>query len=101
MNRVQSPLPISSIQERFERYHRDHPEVFACLVHLAYEVKGKGFRHYGIKSLFERVRWHFQIEQGLEEFKLNNNYHSRYARLIIQEFPDLDGFFELRDLQAP
>lgn len=88
-------------QERFEDFHEAHPEVFRFLVNTCYELQRKGFKHYGIKGLWERARWHFQVEKDLgEEFKLNNNYHSRYARLIISEYPDLDGFFELRELRS-
>jgi hypothetical protein len=91
-----------TIQERFEAFHKAHPEVYAYLLALCFELRGKGREHYGIKSLWERVRWHFQVEKQLgEEFKLNNNFHSRYVRLILRDYPELDGFFELRVLKAP
>jgi len=32
------------------------------------------------------------------EWKLNNNYTSRYARLIMEQEPDLEGFFVTRGL---
>jgi hypothetical protein len=35
-----------------------------------------------------------------DDFKLNNNYHSRYARLIMEREPGLDGFFETRGLRS-
>lgn len=88
------------IQARFEAFDRDHPEVYEKIVSLIRQLQRRGFQRYGIKSLFEQVRWHFRVERGDEEFKLNNNYHSRYARKIIREHPDLDGFFELRELKA-
>jgi len=89
-----------SIQQRFERFHKKHPEVLTYLVALCYELRRRGWQHYGIRSLWERTRWHFQVEKELgAEFKLNDHYHSRYARLILKEHPDLEGFFELRELQ--
>jgi hypothetical protein len=98
----QQMLPFDrTIQEAFDRFHGDHPEVETYLIALAYELRGKGYRRYGISALWERLRWHFQIEVGLgEDFKLNNNFRSRYARKIMQERPDLDGFFEIRELRA-
>ena len=98
----QAMLPFDqTIQEAFERFHNEHPEVETYLIALAYEVQRKGYRRYGIGALWERLRWHFQIEVGLgEDFKLNNNFRSRYARKIMQERPDLDGFFEIRELRA-
>lgn len=89
------------IQEAFEAFDRAHPEVYEYLVRLAFEAYDRGFRHYGIGALWERMRWHFQIEKGMdEEFKLNNNFRSRYARKIIAEHPVLEDFFELRCLRA-
>lgn len=97
----QMNLTEASIQTRFEAFHQKHPEVYKTLVRLAFELKARGFRRYGLKSLFERVRWHFQVDLDLgEDWKINNNYSSRYARKLMAEFPELDGFFELRELKA-
>lgn len=97
LNGKQKP---ATIQERFEEFNREHPEVYTYLIALVYEVLRKGYSHYGIRTLWERMRWHFHIEKGDNEFKLNDHFHSRYARKIMAEHPDLDGFFELRELKA-
>jgi hypothetical protein len=90
-----------TIQERFNEYDHCHPEVYKYLVSLCFELKSKRFRRYGIRSLWERVRWHFQVEKEMgEDFKLNDHFHSRYVRKIIAEYPEFDGFFELRKLRA-
>jgi hypothetical protein len=98
----QPDLPFDrTIQERFEEFHAAHPEVYTYLLALAREVRHKGYKRYGIGALWERLRWHFQIEEALgEDFKLNNDFRSRYARKLMQEQPELDGFFEIRELQA-
>ena len=90
-----------TIQQSFEDFDAAHPEVYEYLVRLVFEVRSRGFKHYGIGALWERMRWHFQIERDMEEdFKLNNNYRSRYVRKIIAQYPDLEDFFELRILRA-
>lgn len=90
-----------TIQEAFEEFDRLHPEVCTYLVALAFELYRKGWTHYGIGALWERMRWHFWIELDLgEDFKLNNNYRSRYARKIMTEHEELAGFFEVRELKA-
>jgi hypothetical protein len=98
------PMPPGfgqTIQERFEAFHKGHPEVYSYLLGLCFELRGKGFERYGIRSLWERVRWHFQVEKDLgADFKLNDHFHSRYARRIVENHPELDGFFELRELRA-
>ena len=89
------------IQERFEKFHSENPEVYRLLVKFAREAKAAGRKHYGMKSLFERLRWHVDIElKGEHEFKLNNNYTSRYARRIRDLEFDLRDFFETRELKA-
>lgn len=95
------PTPLT-IQEQFERFHALHPDVYPLLVRFAREVKATGRKQYGIGALFERLRWHTYIEQGVadEHWKLPNNYRSRYARLIMQQEPDLDGFFVLHQLRT-
>lgn len=94
----------ASYQAQFEAFHRRHPQVFAYLTELCFELRKKGWRHYGIKTLWERTRWHFHLEkdpQFGDPFWLNNNFHSRYARLIVQQHPELKQFFEFRELRAP
>jgi len=96
----QMSLVDHSIQTRFEVFDREHPGVYQRLVHLAFDLKERGFKRCGMKFLFERVRWFYWVERGDADFKLNNNFHSRYARKIMAEFPELEGFFEVRELKA-
>jgi hypothetical protein len=96
----QMSLAYFSIQARFEDFDRKHPEVCRRLVRLAFELKERGFKRCGMKFLFERLRWFYWVERGDADFKLNNDFHSRYARKIMAEFPELQGFFEVRELKA-
>ena len=34
-------------------------------------------------------------------FKLNNNFTAHYARLLMAQEPDLEGFFETRESYDP
>jgi hypothetical protein len=89
-----------SIQERFEQYHKQNPQIYEKLVEYARRVKKAGFDRIGIQLLIERTRWHFMTEiQGGHEFKINNDYASRYSRLIMEKEPDLEGLFPTRELQ--
>ncbi len=89
-----------SIQERFEDFHARHPEVYGAVVRFAREVKQRGFKKFGIRVIWERARWFLTIERDNEEYKLNDHYHSRYARLIMANEADLAGFFQTRELRA-
>ena len=96
---VESAPAPKTIQERFLDFHGRHPDVFVELVRLARQVRSRG-RKVGIKTLWERMRWSFEIEIGTD-WKLNNNFTSRYARLMIEKYPtEFSGFFETRELKA-
>lgn len=90
-----------SIEERFELFHRDNPKVYAMLVSLCREVRDrKPLAKIGIAMLWERMRWFFAFEvAGEKEYKLNNDFRSRYARLLMKE-PGLKDLFETRALRA-
>lgn len=85
------------IAKSFEEFHAANPNVYTLLVSLARDVKRRGFKRYSMKAIWERARWHHLIDKGNHDFKLNNNYHAFYARLIMRQEPDLVEFFETRE----
>jgi hypothetical protein len=85
-----------SLLSRFWDFHRDNPHVYRKLRDLALQLKRRGHERYGIKGLFEVLRWHRALETTDESFKLNNNYHALYARLLMKNERELKGFFALR-----
>ena len=91
--------PVDRIQEAFDLYHSEHPEVYQKLVSLAYEWKNHGGVKLGMKTLYERLRWEWHVGDIKDSagFKLNNNFTAIYARKIMKENPDLKGLFELRE----
>lgn len=64
---------------------------------LALQVAGQGFARYSSDALLHRIRWHFQIERGLREFKCNDHWTAPLARWFLTRHPSLKGFFELRE----
>lgn len=94
------PLFGKTIDARFEAFHRENPIVYRTLVRLAREALRHGKKRIGMKSLWERMRWHIWLETRGDEFRLNNDFTSRYARLIEQQESDLAGIFETRRLRA-
>jgi len=89
-----------SIEQAFERFHRENPHVYDELVALTTQLKRAGARRVGMGMLFEVLRWRTQLRTGGDEFKLNNNFRSYYARLIMWRRPELEGIFETRRLHA-
>lgn len=91
-----------TIEQAFEQFHQANPHVYENLVTMTRELVQKGRRRLGIAMLFEALRWSYMlVSDPTSEFKLNNNYKSRYARLIAEQEPDLQDVFQLRELKAP
>lgn len=93
---------MADLDQQFIEFHQQNPRVYTLLVDMARQLRKRGHRKAGMKMLFEVLRWQHMMKTAdpHSDFKLNNNYHSRYARLIMQREPDLKGFFEVRELHS-
>ncbi len=92
-------MKTKTLDEKFFQYHNDNPHVLKLFLNYARQVKDVGFQHYGFHTIMHRVRWHLNVEtKDSEGYKMNNNYSSRYARLLVKENPEFEGFFRNRKL---
>ena len=95
------PPKGASIDERFEVFHKANPHVYAELARLARRLTKKGHKRLGIGMLWEVLRYSAMATQDpTGNFKLNNDYRSRYARMIMDRESDLADVFEVRKLQS-
>jgi hypothetical protein len=86
-----------SIQDRFDAFHKANPHIYDYLKARAISLKHRGINRYGMKSLFELLRWDYAIQSGKEDsFKLNNNFTALYARKLMKEVAELRNFFATR-----
>lgn len=90
----------NSLELKFAEYHAANPHVYELVIKFALEAHDAGRDHYGIAAIFERVRWHLNIETRGDEFKMNNNYRAYYARKLMNEYPIFNGMFRTRELRA-
>lgn len=97
-------LPQSGVtrtDSAFEKFNDDNPEVYHALVMMARSLLARGYTQYSCRCLMEVLRYDMATRtHDPSGFKLPNNYSSRYARLIMQTCPDLQDFFELRELRS-
>lgn len=91
-----------NITDDFWKFHHAHPEVYETLVRRARDLSERGYRRLGIGMLWEVMRYTSMIgaRPGEEAYRLNNNYRSRYVRIIIDQEPDLRSLFEIRELRS-
>ena len=89
----------NSIWARWWAWRCEHPDVEVHLHALVTSAIRRGFKHYGLKALWEVLRWHFNVEKT-EDFKCANAYTSRYARFLMWKHPDLAGYFHTAELRV-
>lgn len=90
----------ASIEERFLSFHYANPHIYRNLRTLALAMKKSGHDKVGIKLLIEKLRWEYAIhtKHAEGEYAINNDFTSRYARLLMQD-PKLVGMFQTRELR--
>ena len=97
--RVSAP---KSIDTAFKEFHFTHPGVYYQLENLATQWFDRGHQRLGMKALWERARWEMTLYHDAEksEYKLNNSYTSRYARLLLERHPEWKGRIKTRTLRS-
>ena len=93
---------INSRKDELEQaamdFHRMYPKVWDYFDRFTEDLIARGFSHYSVNAIFERIRWETDIadSDGGSTFKLNNNHRSFYARKFMRDYPQHAGFFRLR-----
>ena len=90
-----------SIAERFTAFMDSCPDVYPMFVRIARDLRARGHEHYSADGIMHVIRWHRATSgTDAEGFKLNNVFSSRLARKAMEDYEDLRGFFETRELKA-
>jgi hypothetical protein len=92
----------SRAEERFQRLLREHPEVFTAFRRRAWQLRERGKRHISADSICHYLRDETPIDTrtGEDTYKINNDFSSRFARLLIAEEPSFSAYIETRKLRS-
>lgn len=90
---------MTDLNREFNSFNRRNPSVYTKLLELSLRLKRVGASKYGMKALFEILRFNALLQSD-KKFELNNSYAPYYARLLMQNEPSLDGFFRIRTLTS-
>ncbi|MDE2020328.1 MAG: hypothetical protein KGJ13_08340 [Patescibacteria group bacterium] len=96
---IQHDLFSGTLDERFRNFHERNPAVYDLFRKFAERAHQAGARRIGAKAIAERIRWETSVEK-VGDYKINNSYVSRYARLLIAAHPHLGDLFEVRSLKS-
>ncbi len=90
-----------TIEEAFTKFHHDNPVVYDYFKRYVQQVLAAGKKVSSSKMIINRIRWEIYIElNSVEDFKINDAFTSRYARLYINEHPQHAEIFNLRELRS-
>ena len=87
-----------TIRESFIKYHRKHPEVYRKFENMALGAIRKGRKKLSAKLIINVIRWEYYFNSE-EDFKINDAYHSYYARLFVAIHPKYSNYFAFRKLR--
>lgn len=89
------------LELEFERFHARNPHVYIILRDYSLRMFRKGRTRYSIRTIYHVVRWHYDIRtEQVDEFKLNDHWTPYYARMLMENESELEGFFETRELKS-
>lgn len=88
-----------TIQERFDAFLAEQPEIVYEFVQLARKAKQAGRKKVSAKLLIEVIRWGMFIEHD-RVFKINNVVTARLVRHVQEQNPDIADMFETRELKS-
>lgn len=100
---VEVDLPhTATLEERFARFDELNPQVYRALEHMVAGLVERGRTKVSLKMCVEVLRWNFfmRTNDPSAEYRLNNSYTSRYARLLVQRNLQWEGLFEMRGLRS-
>lgn len=88
------------LRQQATEFHAKHPEVWELFCKFTFDRIQRGFEHYGVGAIWERIRWETDIGGDRDKddppLKLNNNFRAFYARRFMKIHPDHEGFFRKR-----
>jgi hypothetical protein len=83
-------------RELFYKWHNKNPFVWKAIENIFLDKAKNGQKRIGLKEIFEELRQTIIKEKNDDEWKLNNNWTSAYARILAFKYPELSHFLEIR-----
>ena len=90
---------FETIDDKFRAFHDANPWVADELEKLADVEYRHGDGRIGIKYLIEVLRWNYRRATTGQPFRIDNDFTSRYARLLVDRRPEFADLFETRTLR--
>lgn len=82
--------------DRFKKFHSENPHVYTKFKSLVSDMKASGRKKYSARTIFEVMRWSYDLKTKSDDFKISNDFIPIYVRLLVYHKPELRDFFSLK-----
>lgn len=91
-----------SIETAFAEFHAKNPIVYDLFKEQVFRAIRKNRSKISSKQIIGYLRWEvsFQVDNQKDEFKINDAFTSRYARIFVMEHPQYEDIFNFRELRS-
>jgi hypothetical protein len=100
-----SNIKKRTIEERFAEFHEENPHIYPIILQIILELLSDGRPQVSVKHVYEVVRamhgTYSLRDINDNPFKLCNDFTSRYARVIREDYPELKKHIVVRRLKVP
>lgn len=87
-------MPVSrNTPEAFKAHCDSNPEIYELFKQFTFEA-AKHTNRYSAGAILHRIRWETTVSEDYEQFKIDHNWASHYARKFMKDYPEYDGFFQ-------
>lgn len=90
----------SAVDAAFQTFHTANPGVYALYKQFALELWAAGRRKMSSGLIIERIRWEACIRTTGDQFKVNDRWEPRYARMLAADVPQFADAFNFRRLRT-
>lgn len=92
---------MNNLEKKFNQFDAKNTHVWQMFVQFADQVRLTGRLVYSVNAIFEKIRWHTDIETKSDtDFKLSNNHRAYYARKYMNSHPNRAGFFNTKSVRG-
>jgi hypothetical protein len=91
---------MTTLTNRFNQYHNDNPQVYEMFKKFTFMAIRRGHNRLSAWMIANRIRWETSIETiSVEEYKISNDYIALYARKFMSDYPEYNGFFQIKEMK--
>jgi len=84
---------------RFNEFNRNNPKIYELFQRFTLEAINKGHTKLSAWLIANRIRWETMIVTTGEDYKISNDFIALYSRKFMKDYPQYDGFFNIKEMK--